>query len=397
MGILAVVAMAIILRPAATSIGPLLGELQTSLGFSAAVAGILTALPCFSFALVGMAANRLVPNFGLVGALLLASAFITLGIIIRVLTSSWQIFLVFSFLALAGMAIGNILLPTFIKVAFPTGTARMSTVYTTMLATGAILPTIFASPLNDIGNSVFGSGQGWHLGVGVWAVLGLIALLVWVTVLTRGRMPRVGLLSQATIPFRRLARSPMVLGLTFFFGTQSMQAYVQFGWTAQMYRDGGLSQGTSALMVTIIACGGIPAGLLMPQIVARRKGLRPLIALYSALLAVGYLGIAFAPTTLPWLWALSLSISGFCFPVALALIIDRTREPEVTSAVSAFVQSFGYLIAGLGPLLIGVAYQIIQDWQPILITLAATSLVMLTAGMVASRPSVIDDQITPTP
>lgn len=397
LGILAVATMAVILRPAATSIGPVLDELQKGLGLSAGVAGALTALPCFSFALIGLVANRLVPKFGLVGALLLASGLVSVGTLARVFTGSWAVFLVLSFMALAGMAIGNILLPAFIKSSFPASSARMSTVYTAALALGALLPTIFASPLNKIGGEIIGPEGGWRLALGIWALLGVASFLVWLAVRSKCHMPRRVTVSQGAVPLRRLIGSPTVLGLTLFFGIQSMQAYTQFGWIAQIYRDGGLDQDLSALMVTIIAVGGLPAGLIMPRIVAGKRGLRPLIALYSVLLAVGYLGIAFAPTTAPWLWALALSISGFCFPTALALIIDRTQQPEITSAVSAFVQSFGYLFATLGPLFVGLAFQSLHNWRPILLALAATSLIMFTAGMVASRPTVVDDEIAAKP
>ena len=58
---------AVVLRPAATSIGPLLAEVKADLGMSDTVAGFLTPLPGLCFALVGLTANGVVPMFGLVG------------------------------------------------------------------------------------------------------------------------------------------------------------------------------------------------------------------------------------------------------------------------------------------------------------------------------------------
>lgn len=393
LGILAVLAMSIVLRPAATSVGPVLAEIITDLNASGTVAGLLTALPGFSFAMVGLTASRLAPRFGLTGSLLLASGLITAGVIARVLTGSWVLFLVFSFVALAGMAIANILLPAFIKVSFPYSSAQISTLFTTFLSVGAILPTVFVSPLTRVGDDWLGGSGGWRLAIGVWAVLGLVAMLVWVWVRRVCFLPKFSAFTARSVSFRQLLKSPTTIGLTLFFGTQSMQAYIQFGWAAQAYRDGGLSQTASAMMVTIMALGGIPGGLLMPRVVAGRRGLRPLIVFFAVLLAVGYLGIALAPTTWPWLWALALSISGFCFPTALALIIDRTEDPSVTTAVSAFVQSFGYFLAAAGPLLVGVAYQLIGSWPPILMVLAGTSVPLLAAGLVASRPRLIDTEV----
>lgn len=393
--LLAVIVTAIVLRPAATSIGPLLAELKADLGMSDTVAGLLTALPGLSFAFIGLTANRLAPKLGLVGSLIQAALFITLGSAIRVLTGSWELFLGFSLIALAGMAIGNVLLPAFIKVAYPNSATAMSTVYTTFLALGAILPTILDRPLEEVGSSWLGSDRGWRLGVGIWALLGLAALILWLGVHFRANLPEAATSygSGQRFHVRQLWRSPTAVALMVFFGIQSMQAYIQFGWLAQMYRDGGLGATDSALMVSIVAAGGVPGGLLMPRIVARQKGLRWWIVLFAVLLAVGYLGVAFLPTTTPWIWAVSLGISGFAFSAALAMIISRTRSSSVTGGVSAFVQPFGYFLAALGPFLTGWAYEAVGSWTPILVTLAATSLVMAGAGLLAARPCLIDDEL----
>jgi CP family cyanate transporter-like MFS transporter len=54
--IVAVVLTALNLRPAITSIGPLLGEMRSELGASAVWAGVLTTLPGLCFAAAGLAA-----------------------------------------------------------------------------------------------------------------------------------------------------------------------------------------------------------------------------------------------------------------------------------------------------------------------------------------------------
>lgn len=391
----AVVVTAVVLRPAATSIGPLLAEVKADLGMSDTVAGFLTPLPGLCFALVGLTANRLAPKFGLVGSLAQAALLITAGSVVRVLTGSWELFLVFSFVALAGMAIGNVLLPAFIKVAFPQRSTAMATVYTTFLAVGAILPTMLARPLERVGAARLGEVTGWRAAVGVWALLGFASLVLWLLVRARTVLPGAATSYGSGPRFRtrRLWGSPTAVALMLFFGVQSMQAYIQFGWLAQMYRDGGLPSGSAALMLTIVAAGGVPGGLLMPRIVAGRRFLAPTIVVLSALLAAGWLGIAFAPTTTPWLWALFLSISGFAFSGALAMIIGRTSSPTVTGGVSAFVQPIGYFLAALGPFLVGFAYELIGDWKPILFVLAGTSLIMGAAGVIAARPRPIDREI----
>ena len=392
--IAAVAITAMALRPGATSIGPLLAELQWDLGIDSTQLGVLTALPGFAFALVGFFANRLTPRLGLIGALLLATASITVGLLGRVLVGNWGLFLLLSFVALAGMAVGNVILPAFIKASFPRSTTAMSTVYTTFLAIGSTLPTAFGIPMIGLGAGFLAEEKAWRFSLGFWFIIPAVATALWV-VLQRSRTARQQRVNVAAHPVSvsRLLRSPTAIALMVFFGAQSMQAYIQFGWIAQVYRDGGLPASNAGAILSIITLGGIPGALIMPRIVAKGKGLRPAIILFGVLLFCGYLGIAYIPTTTPWLWALCLSLSGFAFPTALAMIIARTREPSVTSAVSGFVQPVGYVLSGIGPMLVGWGFGITGNWKPILWVLAITSVILVAAGLIAARDRVIDDEI----
>lgn len=388
--ILATVITALGLRPGATSIGPVLDEMSAALGLTPTVAGFLTALPGLCFAVVGLTANRFTSLTGLVGALVVASALGSIGLLLRATTGSWQWFLILSALALGGAAIGNVVLPAYIKAEFPKRAAPMATVYTTALAIGSTVPIFVATPIaRAVGE------QGWRVALGVWGFVVLAALVIWVCLFIA--VPRFR--SRRSAPARpyhwwQQFRSPTAVGLMFFFGLQSMQAYIQFGWIPTAYRAGGLDADIAAWMAAIIAVGGIPGGLIMPSIVARKRLLRPAIVLFGILLATGYIGIAFAPTAAPWLWAVCLSISGFCFPTALALIIERTKNPGVTASVSGFVQPVGYLLAATGPFLVGAAFGSIGDWKPILLVLAATSVLLVAAGWLATRSRYIDDELS---
>lgn len=383
LSVAAVAVTAMVLRPAATAVGPVLTELSNELGMSASLAGVLTALPGLVFAIAGMTANRVVAYLSPVSALAVACGAIALGSVLRALTGSWSLFLLYTLFALAGMAIGNVLVPAFIKSSFPSASAKVATLYTTALAIGATLPTLLAAPLKELG--------GWRLSVGIWSILAAVATILWLLAWKHFRPKDSAHITSERLKVWALLRSSTAVALMLFFGLQSMQAYVQFGWLAEVYRSGGLSASSAAIMLAVISAGGIPGGIIMPTIVARKKWLPASIVLFSTLLAIGYAGLALSPTTFPWLWAIALSISGFCFPTALALIIERTRNPRVTSAVSGFVQPYGYLLAAAGPLLVGLFYEEIGAWPPILWGLAACAVPMCIAGLVAARPRIIDD------
>ncbi len=391
--IVASVVTAASLRPAATSVGPILQEVVEALSLSPTAAGLLTALPGFSFALVGFTANRFTAATGMTGALIIASILGTVGMTLRVLTDSSQLFLLFSVLALGGAAIGNVVLPAYIKAEFPKRAAAMATAYTTALALGSTVPIFMATIISRTADAYW-PGQGWRFALGLWAGIAALSLLLWLALYLaapRFRLP-VGSRRSGNY-FWQLFRSKTAVALMLFFGLQSMHAYIQFGWIPTAYRAAGVSADTAAWMSTIIAVGGIPGGLIMPRIVAWRKGLRPAILLFGVLLASGYLGIAFIGATVPWLWAIFLSVAGFCFPTALALIIERTRKPAVTASVSGFVQPVGYLLAGTGPFLVGAAFGWLGSWPPVLVVLASTSVLLVAAGWVATGKKYIDQEI----
>nr|NLD41685.1 MFS transporter [Actinomycetales bacterium] len=174
--VIALVAMAIHLRPGATAIGPVLSELQESLGFGSTFAGLLTALPGLGFAIVGIFASGLGARIGISRALTLSLAAVAVGLSVRAFATEPWGFLAFTFLAIAGMAVGNVLVPPFIKANFGLHTARMTSAYTVALAVGATLPTALTGWLMTF------PGE-WRAALGVWGTTAALALFPWIAVL----------------------------------------------------------------------------------------------------------------------------------------------------------------------------------------------------------------------
>jgi CP family cyanate transporter-like MFS transporter len=131
----------------------------------------------------------------------------------------------------------------------------------------------------------------------------------------------------------------------------------------------------------------------MPTVIARSRSLAPHMLVFAALIVVGYLGLLAAPTTVPWLWAVLLGVAGFAFPTCIALITARTRHPAVTARLSGFMQPVGYLLAGLGPVGVGLLHDATGDWDLVLVLLAATAVPFTWAGLRVARPVLVDDEL----
>ena len=145
--VLAVAVVAVNLRPGATSVGPVLAEVQQGLGLSPTMAGVLTALPGLTFAAAGACAAALSRRTGISGAVTAGLVLVAAGLLARSVTGSVPVFLLLSVLGFAGMAVGNILVPAFIKRHGGRRTAALNSLYTTGLAVGATLPLLAAGPL----------------------------------------------------------------------------------------------------------------------------------------------------------------------------------------------------------------------------------------------------------
>ncbi len=162
----AIVLVALNLRPAAVSVGPVLDEVSTALGLGGAGAGLLTTLPVLAFSTVGAVSPALAARFGPHRVTLAALVVLVAGLTGRALTDSAVVFLLLSFLGLAGMATSNVLLPSLVKRHFPDSIGLMTAVYTTALAIGLTAAFTLTVPFSEALAT-----SSWRTGLGAWAAL----------------------------------------------------------------------------------------------------------------------------------------------------------------------------------------------------------------------------------
>lgn len=381
--VLAVALISINLRPGATSVGPLLEEVRAALGLGPTLAGVITALPGFAFAVAGGAAVTLARKVGLSAGITLGVAAVVVTLLARVLTDSSLVFLVLTAIGLAGMGLGNVLVPAWIKAHSRDGGVRLMTIYGMGLTIGGALGPLLAAPIAGVA-----PGQ-WRGALGVWGLVALAALVPWVIISVKDRVHR----RAGAKVTSRVRHSPTAIALTVLFGVQSMNAYVQFGWLPQIYRDAGLSATAAGALISIVTGLGILGGLIMPTVISRSRDMSAWMIGFGVLASAGYLGLLLAPSTVPWLWAVLLGLSGFAFPTAIALITARTRDPRITAQLSGFVQPVGYLLAGTGPFLVGLLHEFTGGWTLVLMLLMLTGVGITLAGIRVAKPVFVDDEI----
>lgn len=345
--LLGLVLVALNLRPALSSLSPLLSEVSGSLGLSAARAGLLTTLPVLCLGLFAPLAPLLARRFGaervVLGILLTLAA----GIILR---SSFGEAGLFAGSLVAGASIGiiGVLLPGIVKRDFASQAGAMTGVYTMALCLGAALAAGATVPLSHY------FGDSWNIGLGFWMVPALVAALCW--------LPQVGqkhAAHQVAYRVKGLLRDPLAWQVTLYMGLQSSLAYIVFGWVPSILISRGLSATEAGLALSGSIIVQLLSALTAPWLATRGKDQRLAIVLVMLLTLGGLFGCLYAPLDGLWGWAILLGLGqGGTFSLALTLIVLRSRDAHVAANLSGMAQGIGYTLASLGPLAVGV----LHDW-----------------------------------
>lgn len=132
----------------------------------------------------------------------------------------------------------------------------------------------------------------------------------------------------------------------------------------------------------------------MPTVIDRSRTLAPWMVAFGALTLIGYVGLLLAPVSLALLWAIILGLGSFAFPTAIDLIPARSRDPHVTARLSGFVQPVGYVLAAIGPFVVGLIHAGTGNWTAVLIMMACSGIVMTAAGLRVAGRVVVDDELT---
>lgn len=381
------------LRPAVTSLGPLLKEVRADLGMSGTIAGLLTSMPAACFAVFGLTAPRLARRFGPGAVVCTGLAAIATGLALRPFAGGTLAFLCTSALALAGIAVSNILMPVIVKRWFPDRVGTMTGLYSMGLSLGTASAAAATVPMTDA------LGGSWRAGLGVWAVLAGVAMLPWLF-LARDRTHRPSESPEAPEPEAasgaagtRITRSPTAWAMAVFFGLQSTAAYITMGWMPQIFRDAGVSASTSGVLLAVIMAMGVPLAFVLPRTAARLRNQGVLALVLGVCGIIGYAGLWLAPVGGAWVWAVLLGVANCAFPLALTMIGMRAKTSAGVVRLSAFAQSTGYLLSIPGPLLVGTLYQHSGGWGPPLALMAGLMVPQIVAGLLAGRDRTLEDEI----
>lgn len=381
----ALVLVALCLRAPFTAVGPLLGELGDELSLSTGALAVVTALPLVSFGLVSPFAPALATRFGVHRAVLLGVAAIAVGVALR-LAGAPGLY-VGTVVLTGGIAVASVLLPAAARADYGNRSALLLGMITASMAGSAAFGAGLAQPLAYAAGSAL-------TGLALWGAL-VLAALVAMALLTRARrdVPRPAPAPQGART--AVLRDRVALAVTLFFGLQSLAFFSMLTWLAEILEtEAGVSPVAAGGILALAVALGLPASLLVPPLAARRPGQGGWVLVGCLPILAGLLGLLLAPAAAPLLWALVYGLgSGASFPLAMTLILQRTRDVGQTGRLSASAQSLGYLLAATGPLGIGLLHEATGGWTAGLALLLGVVTAQLAVGLAAARPRLVGEAV----
>lgn len=358
--IIAIFAVSINMRPAITSIGPLLDTIRGHLSLTNAQVSLLTALPVICMGVFASLAPVLNRRFGLNATMIFMVAVIGGMTALRDLIPTYTLLLVSSIGVGIAISIIGPLLSAMIKQNFPLRVGPVIGIYSFGLGAGATASTGLSAYFFELTGS-------YPFALSIWAILAFVGIAAWLASATDQLVVH----QHAGKSYKQQAieiRSPWKNGKAWlfllFFGLQSATFFAIVIWLAPIAISKGMTIVQAGTLVSIMTAVQIVLNITIPLMMERYPG-RKMWLLFILLIGLGAVGM-FATDHIPFLWVGALLMGvplGGMFPIALVLPLDETENAAETNSWTAMMQTGGYIIGGMLPLIIGVLYDATSNHQ----------------------------------
>ncbi|MBU5673142.1 CynX/NimT family MFS transporter [Paenibacillus brevis] len=378
--VLGIIIIAANLRAPLTSVGPLASLIRDDTHISNTLAGLITTVPLLAFALLSPFVPKLGRKYGIEIIILLSLIILTVGITLRSLFGAASLYIGTAILGFA-IAVCNVLLPSLIKRDFPNRIGSMTGIYSiSMNLCGAIASGI-SIPL------AVGAGLKWQGALGLWGILSILSIFLWLPQL-KNRTKQASVSSNSHVINKNVNvwRSPLAWQVTLFMGIQSMIFYVLIAWLPEILNHQGNDSSHSGWYLSIMQLALLPFTFIVPVIAGRMSSQRSLVVIATILLLIGTLGLIYGSPSIILLWIIILGIGGgFAFGLSMMFFGLRTEDAHQAAELSGMAQSIGYLLAAVGPALIGFLHDATNSWTLPLFILVGASVLLFIFGIGAAR------------
>jgi CP family cyanate transporter-like MFS transporter len=362
------------LRPAISSVPPVLETIRQDLGLGRAFLGLLTTIPVLCMSVFALVAPKISRRIGAERAVLWAVVLIGAAVAGRLAAGQPGVLFGTTLLAGVGIAVAQSILPAVVKGWFPDRAALVTGLYTVGITGGLALAALATVPIERT------LGGFWPGALAAWSLLAAVAAVFWLPLTSRAQsVPRPeGAHERTRLPWR----SGRAWSVALFFGAESCLFFSSLTWVAPLYVDRGLDEGHAGLLLAVFALVRVPSAFLFPALADRTGDRRPWLALTLILATFGFCAAGLVPLAAPLVWVVVLGLGvGGLFPLALTLPLDYSANAEEAGRLTAMTFFVGYVVAAVGPVAVGALRDATGGYAVPFVALAALGVGMLVASL----------------
>ena len=373
--LIALCAVALNQRTFIASFGALVPEIRERAQVGDVVIGAVASLPLVCFALLSAAAPRVLNAWGQRRAIAVALVVLAAGVATRGLGSVPSLFVG---TVVAGIAVTmlNVALPGVVRARFADRVGWATGAYSVVGAVGTAAAASITVPLHRA------LGVSWGVALAMWAAPVVFAVVIWLGASRelQGTVPE-----PPTETADRTSDRKLVLILASYLGFQSVVFFCLLSWLPDILHAEGFSVRDLGIALATVQIASIPATLFLPALADRMRIPALVVLLCGGAQMVGLGWVATAPGRGYPVWAVLLGIGTAAFPLGMYLVARCARSVRHANLLSARSQFFAYVLAALGPFVIGYVKDATGSWTAGLGLLIVMSSAATTAGLFADR------------
>ncbi|MDW8797203.1 MFS transporter [Staphylococcus pseudoxylosus] len=386
--ILAIVFIASTLRAPLTSVGPVVDEIKQVMEINNSVAGILTTIPLIIFAIVSPFVSKVTARLTMSRAILYSTMLLIVALYLRI-AGDFTLFLIGTLILGIAIAFGNVVLPSYVKWYFPMQIGLATGIYSGTMNFTAGLGGGLSFPLSEI------TPLGFRLSLSFWILFAVIAIILWIPKARKGvKLEKATAIADQQDRPKKVAitKSKLAWMVALTMGFQSMVFYTVVAWVPSILVDRGLDPSTAGYLLMLNQFSQVPMTFTFPIIASKLKDQRILVVIITVLFLVGF-SLFFTQSLV--LLIIGIIIAGLamgaCFSLCMTFFSIRARTSDGSISLSGFGQSVGYLIAAVGPFLIGYLHDATESWDSGIIALIVMSALFFIFGYPAAKNRVVED------
>ena len=370
----AIFLVALNLRPAITSIGPMLDIIKADLALSNTQVSLLTVIPVICMGVFAMLAPILNKAIGLNKTMYFMLLLLAVATGIRFLVTSFSVLVLTAFFVGIAIAVIGPLLSALIKQHFPMHIAVVVGIYSFGMGMGATLSTGLTGVFYEKAGS-------YTFALAIWAAIAILGMAAWAITATHPfEVKQVS--DQPVAKGDNPWRSKKAWSFLIFFGLQTALFFSVLTFLVPIAVSNGmtlLQAGTLLSMMTVVQ---IFMNIGFPILLQKFKSRTPALVW---ILTLGIVSIGLMWTADPLWFAIGVLLMGIplggLFPICLLMPMDATNTAEETNSWTAMMQTGGFIIGGILPLLIASLYDYTESHYVTLLVFLVLFVVMLVLAL----------------